>query len=346
MKPRLFVHIGGPKCGSSAIQAFLKNNKKALLQQGYAVPTANFERRSRTTGDQVGFYKSLIGNEDAPRVMRKKVSQLLETVKAKTATPSVITSAENLSSTIGCQRFFEELREDFDLKIIAYIRRQDDFLMSGWQQWSLKQPIDFWAWLTRVVGSQGNWFAILEPWREVYGKENMAVRLFEKDKLFRNDLLHDFCHLIDADEAGLDFDIGTENPTYSIAVQEFADNAHHLFENAHDNKFYLMIEDLTGSRFHKDSNASFLTHAQRDSIMLRYKQCNKKIKETYFTDDDQSKPLFAPIKPNVSTPSREQIQKEKEALIAHLIYEIYKRSTGSLDKTATAFIKENWPGRQ
>ena len=46
----LTVHIGGAKCGSSAIQAFLRQNASALAARGIAIP-----------GEALDFFTSLFG---------------------------------------------------------------------------------------------------------------------------------------------------------------------------------------------------------------------------------------------------------------------------------------------
>lgn len=43
---------------------------------------------------------------------------------------SVILSAENLCNPVGFEAFFDGCQELFDTKIVFYIRREDDFLLS------------------------------------------------------------------------------------------------------------------------------------------------------------------------------------------------------------------------
>jgi len=322
MKHNIVVHIGGSKCGSSAIQNFLLQNIKELKTRNFYVPSLNLLEKSATTGEQIWYFQNMLDDKVQHRTrFRNRIDKFFDDKVEQT---TLLLSAENLSNPFGFEEIFQGLEKKYNLKIIFYIRRQDDYLMSAWQQWNLKTSPDFWSWCIGQVGKKANWREAIEPWVNAFGKDACFVRIFEREMMDGNDINVDFCNLIGTDTKGLDITAGTINPSYNQAVEKFAESANFLFKDLHDNKVYEMIGELTGNRHYKRPEEVPLSRSQRISILTCYKESNDWIKQMFFPEVKRAE-LFTHVRATSFQHPSKTLEQEKDALIFDLIYQIYRR---------------------
>ena len=70
----------------------------------------------------------------------------------------IVLSAENLSNPMGWHNLFVPVSEKYELEVVLYVRRQDDFLLSACTALVLQASLTTsGGWLTRCVGVMGNW---------------------------------------------------------------------------------------------------------------------------------------------------------------------------------------------
>jgi glycosyltransferase involved in cell wall biosynthesis len=135
-RPRLFLHVGMPKTGSSSIQWFLNNNRALLQDQGLLYPREQLagdahhpigwlcRPRLRAGIDQVIWLEAV----DAHRpVIRAFIRDL-----AGSPYEGKVLSSEALFS--ADPRRVSELLEPFDVRTIIYLRRQDSYLEASLNQ--------------------------------------------------------------------------------------------------------------------------------------------------------------------------------------------------------------------
>ena len=142
--PTLYLHIGTPKTGTTALQNFLPANEEVLEQHGICYPDFGF----RYTGLGVhrnghflvtGNYKDEFGN----RVPEKEEADYQEGLRKLEETgkkfSKIILSDEGIwkQSITDRENFWERLNKDlkrigFDIKIVVYFRRQNLFVQSHW----------------------------------------------------------------------------------------------------------------------------------------------------------------------------------------------------------------------
>src|SRR5438045_215951 len=96
-----------------------------------------------------------------------------------------------------CDRYSEQT------KIIVYLRNQVDFLVSafgtairGGSTRKFPFPLN-----KRQIRTMDH-LALLEPWRKIFGRENMIVRRFEPEDFPAGDLLADFSSVVPFDISG------------------------------------------------------------------------------------------------------------------------------------------------
>ena len=151
MPKKLILHIGANKTGSSAIQRFLSTNNLALREEGIIVPNKNFQVARNIEGHHVFSFVELLNN---PLEGQKRLGDALDAVDAAyPKATAILLSAENLTANPAAPSLFEDLVKRYDIEVIIYIRRQDEFILSSWQQWYSKIWTDFWAWVISVVGT-------------------------------------------------------------------------------------------------------------------------------------------------------------------------------------------------
>ena len=199
-KKTIYLHIGTTKTGSTSIQRFLDANRLLLQEKGVALYTG-FEKdpaetlrvnRKHAVGVDVSF---------ATPEPEEWVREFLERVRLRPE-PVVILTEEVIWFTLFPPRwrerfktFVEQLQEFAEVRLIVYLRRQDEFWMSSYQE-CLKH-----GWVSGRTCQQEMprkarrymcYRTALEWVAPIVGRENILVRPFEKRAFAGGDLLQDF----------------------------------------------------------------------------------------------------------------------------------------------------------
>ena len=315
-KPRLTLHIGAGKTGSSAIQTFLRKNATVLAERGIVVPDKNLGFGGTLTGEHVWALQQFISSGDNASVLRALAAMNCRETQGK----RILLSAENLSN-VGSHRTFLGLDEHFDADAILYIRRQDDLLMSAWQQWYAKGERDLHAWLVRALRRYGQWERIITEWETVVGAGRVKVRLFERSFFVDGDLLSDFISASDIPVKGepLDTEVGVVNASLSDIVTSIVAGSANLFSSAHDNEYYNYVQRVMGSDAQSGSRKlSLITPEVRESIVDYYRDINARVQQRFFPD---RRTLFSPIDHSkYEYLSREDLTLKQIQFLNQLIY--------------------------
>jgi hypothetical protein len=120
---------------------------------------------------------------------------LVETRRAEGDT--VVISAENL----GVRRMVTEGRSIHEMlfdcfgtvDVAYYVRRQDDWMVSQWQQWGHKGGLDLEAFIDdRLEDNQPDYLASASAFEDIYGRERVAVVPLHRRTMLGGDLITDF----------------------------------------------------------------------------------------------------------------------------------------------------------
>lgn len=170
-KKTLYLHIGTGKTGSTSIQATLSNIEKRKFHFQY---------------DMQG--RQSVG----------KIDDFIKRLK-NTEHDTIIYSNEWLfqAKEKFLEKFSAKLLRFFNVKIIIYIRRQDQFIVSAYQQvskdgLSKHGPIA----LPLVDNIDVNYYELINKWANYFGKKNIIIRVFDRDLLLENDVVIDFCNVV------------------------------------------------------------------------------------------------------------------------------------------------------
>lgn len=199
---QVYIHIGRPKTGTTALQKYLFAHRDELLQQGWLYPESGMF-------DGAHHQLALALNNNIPADLSHIPHSDLDTlvhgldVEIDRHQPNrLILSSEFFSLlTPDIQRSGRErlaaLFDGHDVKIITYFRNQCDYLESSYSQevknGRMKKPVAYEAFEMACLRRKGlNYLWATNQWSEVFGKDSIIVRPFEKSQLKDKDIIADF----------------------------------------------------------------------------------------------------------------------------------------------------------
>jgi hypothetical protein len=227
----VFLHIGIHKTGTSAIQNVCRANHRALLKAGILFPRAGFHGRALDHPTGTSGHRGLLGFLTAPSASNvpKAGQALLRQIESgkwnRLVLSSEALSAPRNQGAIECVAWFRQ--QGFEVKLIAYLRRQDSWLDSFYRErlkWNVPKSRDarsieeFWraegdAWLSykRRIGD----------WVAAVGREHAHIRSYE-DVNTNGGVVRDFLEIVGADLNQLDLaqSLDLHNPSIPPAAVE------------------------------------------------------------------------------------------------------------------------------
>ncbi len=198
---RVYLHIGVPKTGTTALQDFCFTNRAVLMKHGVYYPdcgTVSHQPLVLSWSENVPPMNSL----DWGSVCRidEEWDKIYKIVKDDDV--NVLISTESLSglSITSDMDIPLELRrylKGLTVYVIVYIRQQDQLLQSIWNQYAKMPEEDIAVGLDEFIENPvpfSNYQTLLERWERVFGKENLIVRLYDKNVMHGGDIFSDFLH--------------------------------------------------------------------------------------------------------------------------------------------------------
>lgn len=199
---KLYLHIGTHKTGTTTIQHGLEINNSILKEHNFYY---------LTDGESYESYRKCINNFNVYNKDRYFCiySILPKDIINKIDYDNVIISCENFSWLFSYEEINEvkkDLGKYFDqIKIISYIRRQDRYLISHYQEAAKpNRPASYFYGdeMTPLPEFAEHHRAYLDYnvrlgyWGDVFGDENIIIRVFEQNALVCGDVFSDFLHAL------------------------------------------------------------------------------------------------------------------------------------------------------
>lgn len=196
---RLFIHIGIHKTGSTSLQFFLMNNRKVLLDNNFCYPEVPIDD---VVPYQHRHIMSLIEKD-------KKDDFIQFFHDASKKADNVLISSE----TFLCEKYFIKwfvgLKDIFDeINIIAYLRRQDDWVESLYK-WYIqyhhsRSTIFFNEFVKKFIEGNIqdlwyydlNWFNLISHWEDAFSIDKLIIRPYDKKVLKKNSIFYDFMSIL------------------------------------------------------------------------------------------------------------------------------------------------------
>jgi hypothetical protein len=224
MKKTCYIHSGHPKTGSSSLQLFCNENREYLhTQHNIYYPRS---------GCSIHFpsHIFLIPIKDSYwQLLLKEIREYPECNILLSAEGYMGKTPKTEEEQDALVRSMKDYLQEYQIKIIMYIRRFDDELKSAFNQ-QLKRgavpsdalPADWgrcYEEMVKVKRSSkisntilmGSVPANIAAWQRMFGKENVTIRLYERNILKNGNIIDDFFDTLGIEISGVPTDF-EENP--------------------------------------------------------------------------------------------------------------------------------------
>jgi len=324
----IYLHIGLEKTGSTSIQHYLTKYRNKLLENNILYPnslhTPNneyiyllFSDIEKT--DDLKIKHRLISKEKYIEFIEKTKKAFIDEIY-KTNPTKIIISNEHLSSRLSRQNI-EDLNKFLksitpNIKVIAYVRRQDKLIESLYST-VIKSggvlSID--EFIEKIKFRKDlKFFSFFNMWADIFGKENLIIRIFDKEKLYKNDIVCDFKKALNLN--WLPEEKILANKSLGIKKIELLRELNKripLIVKHSINPLRGNILDLL-NKFKMEDYPLEITNQQRTDLLNFFKEENEKFFKSYFNTDN----LFI-IKEDTKN-KHENIQLTKKEILDFFAY--------------------------
>lgn len=327
MGKRLVLHIGGSKCGSSAIQNYLAKNHTQMMQNGVFSPDQELDTKGPYKSQQIFYFQNLKTQDNAQGILEQKFRQICRFMD-RHEQQTLIVSAENLSLIPTLPEILKRAAGDLfeSIQVIFYIRRQDDYLISAWQQWGLKTYPDIGTYIEQVGLMMSDWNELLGAWERAFGQSRLIVRPFRRDLLKDGDVVADFLDVLKLPHDGCQPLGGLANRSFDESLADMAHRVSDVFDGPHDNRFYeVMIRTIGEASFKSKVGSHLMTLTERQDILAGFHEGNEAIKHRYLPELGDM-PLFnPPTERDVASPNDHERLAAENALLSRAVFQLAQR---------------------
>lgn len=295
MKKTIYIHIGPHKTGTTTIQVGLLKNENHLKSKNILCPITG--RPFRTSVGNHNLAWELLDPQFKSFDQKFGTwNDLLSELKNANKAEKIILSSEDFSTLKTNQvQTIQETLQDYKVKIIMYLRRQDEMLQSTWvevvRNMGTKKNVEsFFEWLktNNYSSNNTNYLEIIKIWESVFSKENLILRIFDPAS-FQGSLLADFLFSCNIDTTNL---IITPNENVSPGVKTIEAmrmiKKNITFQNLSKTTWINIVKYITEFGNQKNWNISkinYLSPKLSSMIMKYHKKTNKYIAKEYFQKD-------------------------------------------------------------
>ncbi|MFI3157871.1 MAG: hypothetical protein QX199_17120 [Methylococcaceae bacterium] len=300
---KIFVHVGTHKTGSSAIQKFLTQNRDNLIKYNYRYDFIPEEGINHSTLDFVNKGQELQLDNNF----------------------NYIFSSEDLYINFECIKcFLLDKSNEFEIKIIIYLRRQDIMKQAVYNQ--IVKMGHFAEKIYQDHHYNLDYSVFLGKMSKLFSKRNIIVRPYESSQFYGGSIYADFLNILGLKlSSDFQFDDEVVNPSLSNDGLEYClyINKLNLAFSVRDqiNKMVIQLESITKHhRMFREHN--ILPPVRRRKIIAAYSVSNAKIAREYLNRSNGM--LFTDPLPDINEPwsSPLCINQEKAYSITKSIYSL------------------------
>ncbi len=302
----VYLHIGTMKTGTSALQAFMGLNREILAEKGCSYPKMELGLNPIYIHRNAQFliWDSLkeLGTKDLEKekiIQKKGYRQLRQEIRNF---DKVVLSEETIWNLCGViPDFWENLLRELraigcELKVIVYLRKQDDLTESLWNQ-RFKTRNKKMGLLSRYIKCKRYDFCPMDYYQQLkeiegyVGKENLIVRIYEKGQYEGEGktIYSDFLKCI-----GLPYeDIYTIKKGVNLGLSGNFIEIRRIVNNVPE---YQKLSDFMVSSLRKANNQLILDGSipkttmfspqKRADFMAQFEESNRKVAKEYFGRED------------------------------------------------------------
>lgn len=202
---RAILHIGAPKCGTTAVQTALAASRRDLAGQGALYPASLGQTSHqplaaallgrRATASLQAFFG--VSGWRGRRILLENLTAALRREAEENQPDTLILSSEHFFAASGRReiRRLAKFLAPFArrVEVLVYLRRQDAALWSAWRHGARVGNGEAFAPPARIRrGDRYDYAARLADWRAVFGDGAVRALPFERARLAEADAVADF----------------------------------------------------------------------------------------------------------------------------------------------------------
>jgi hypothetical protein len=180
---KIYLHIGMPKTGTSALQQFFFLNRKLLLSKGLYYPLTGLDGWAHHY-----FPASITGrNLQTDISFRDYVNKIVAERDFVAGLPLLLSSEAFFNFRAKEMKKLKNVLEGIDVKIIIYLRRQDLWIQSAYNQ-AVKShrdriTYDIKKYTENKHFNNLDYAHTLGKWEELFGGKNIIVKIYETPQM-------------------------------------------------------------------------------------------------------------------------------------------------------------------
>jgi len=188
---KLFMHVGMPKCGSSAIQSLLSS--RVLFEDNKDALYVSIDKHGNLVyGDKlfdeaeksIFQYSASVDVSDLIKLSEENKKAILAELELLFKSfKTIIISNEGWGVRPDeVNEYFEAvfLNNTFEINVIGYIRPQTEWFNSAWWQWGAWSGHSFEYWIERVI-DDASWFKHIDVWNSLKWVDNVYFSLLDSN---------------------------------------------------------------------------------------------------------------------------------------------------------------------
>lgn len=286
----LLFHIGMHKTGTTALQRFLYENTEILKKYGWCYPRLRSAKYDTWKNGCTLMWPDERGDGEW-----KIIEDTLKDYNVVISNEGYCIYRDELYEALAKAREFHD-----NIKVIIYLRRQDRAAESLYNQ--LVKGISEHGTMTDFINHRmlwtNNYYEILDELGDKFGKENVIVRVYEKDQFkgSRNDIFSDFMCAISDNDLDINWDEfmipDTQNFSLDNRILEIKKLCNSVINN-HDQpwnrwvrKEIEKINNVCCSHSAAGLKAGYFTKEERSSLLESQKLNNARIAKEFLNRDD------------------------------------------------------------
>jgi hypothetical protein len=288
---KIYLHIGMPKTGTTAIQLFLKDNERALKKHNIVFPQDYMnlnvkEEFELSCGNLANFFMGFSNDNRALKI--KELHDKYE--------QDIIISSERIWSNFATQgddflKTLKSICSDAEIIIIVYLRKQVDFFESMYLE-----EIKCWKEIRSIYEIERNsnyslqleYVKLLAQLVELFGREQCNIRLYEKKEWKNQNLIEDFLDAIGIEDVN-EFVFSSEKINFSLdkLASSLKRQINQTSYGPREISKTFLVPLLKSTQLHAENGRTELTYSyfspdEKDEFMKQYGEENHFIAREFF----------------------------------------------------------------
>lgn len=270
---KILIHAGIHRTGTTSLQGFLAYNREIILRHGISYPggAANHQplawslMKGRSTAEDVETLINSVGDAE-----------------------TIVLSAEDFCIHTDL-RWLDEIAGVHDVRVVFYLRRQDHWIMS-WYNQHVKWPFDRQKsrmGKSEFLGSIGDFYwldyaDLLEKWTNVLGAQNVSAAVVEAGQV--ENVIDDFISRIEIPIKALNVKVTRKNDSLPVHLIEIARNLG-LFDLPPNARTRVLRALQLGLAHKADPAKTVYSPSERNQILERFESSNRTVAQRIFGRD-------------------------------------------------------------